>query len=39
MEKYLAAKKINAQKTGKGTYVVIKDPGNGTPAEDGNGSL
>ena len=35
MEKYLAAKKIPAQKTGKGTYVLIKDPGNGPAAQDG----
>jgi FKBP-type peptidyl-prolyl cis-trans isomerase FkpA len=32
MESYLAKKNINAQKTGKGTYVVIKDPGNGPAA-------
>jgi len=35
MEKYLASKKINAQKTGKGTYVYIKDPGNGAAAAAG----
>jgi len=35
MEDYLAAKKITAQKTGFGTYVVIKDPGNGPPALPG----
>ena len=35
MEAYLAAKKITAQKTGLGTYVVIKDPGTGAPALPG----
>jgi FKBP-type peptidyl-prolyl cis-trans isomerase FkpA len=35
MEKYLAAKKITALKTGKGTFVVIKDPGNGPAAQPG----
>jgi len=35
MEAYLAAKKITAQKTGLGTYVVIKDPGNGPAALPG----
>lgn len=32
MDEYLASKKINAQKTGKGTYVLVKDPGTGKPA-------
>jgi FKBP-type peptidyl-prolyl cis-trans isomerase len=32
MDAYLSANKINAQKTGKGTYVVIKEEGTGTPA-------
>jgi FKBP-type peptidyl-prolyl cis-trans isomerase len=35
METYLAAKKIKAQKTGMGTYVVINDPGNGPAVEVG----
>lgn len=32
MEAYLAAKKINAQRTGKGTYVRIDEKGNGPAA-------
>lgn len=32
MESWLAAKKINAQKTGKGTFVVIQEPGTGPAA-------
>ncbi|MBL7745511.1 MAG: FKBP-type peptidyl-prolyl cis-trans isomerase [Chitinophagaceae bacterium] len=32
MDAYLAAKKINAQKTGKGTYVTIKEQGTGAQA-------
>jgi FKBP-type peptidyl-prolyl cis-trans isomerase FkpA len=35
MESYLAAKKINAQKTGKGTYVQILQQGTGPAAADG----
>jgi FKBP-type peptidyl-prolyl cis-trans isomerase len=35
MEKYLADKKINAQKAGKGTYVYIKEKGNGPAAAAG----
>jgi FKBP-type peptidyl-prolyl cis-trans isomerase len=34
MEAWLAAKKINAQKTGKGTYVVIQEQGTGPQAEN-----
>ncbi len=33
MEKYLADRKINAQKTGKGTFVEIKEQGSGPQAE------
>jgi FKBP-type peptidyl-prolyl cis-trans isomerase FkpA len=36
MEAYLASKKINAQKTGKGTYVVIETPGTGPAPEAGD---
>ncbi len=35
METWLASKKINAQKTGKGTYVVIQQQGTGPAAELG----
>jgi len=35
METYLAAKKINAQKTGNGVFVVIKQQGDGPAAETG----
>jgi FKBP-type peptidyl-prolyl cis-trans isomerase len=35
MERWLAAKKINAQKTGKGTYVFIQQQGTGPAAEPG----
>lgn len=35
MQTYLAAKKINAQKTGKGTYVEIKEQGSGVQAQTG----
>jgi FKBP-type peptidyl-prolyl cis-trans isomerase len=35
MEAYLAEKKINAQKTGKGTYVEIKEQGSGAQAQAG----
>jgi len=35
METYLAAKKINAQKTGNGVFVVIKQQGNGPAADSG----
>ncbi len=35
MEAYLAKNNITAQKTGKGTYVVIKDPGTGLQADSG----
>jgi FKBP-type peptidyl-prolyl cis-trans isomerase len=35
MEDWLGAKKIKAQKTGKGTYVVIQQPGTGPAAELG----
>jgi FKBP-type peptidyl-prolyl cis-trans isomerase len=35
MERWLAAKKIKAQKTGKGTYVVIQQQGTGPAAELG----
>ncbi|HEY6505898.1 MAG TPA: FKBP-type peptidyl-prolyl cis-trans isomerase [Chitinophagaceae bacterium] len=34
LESWLAAKKINAQKTGKGTYVVINEQGTGPAAEN-----
>ncbi|HEY1871256.1 MAG TPA: FKBP-type peptidyl-prolyl cis-trans isomerase, partial [Chitinophagaceae bacterium] len=36
MESYLSSKKIAAQKTGKGTYVVIKQQGTGIPLKDGD---
>src|SRR4030095_8961240 len=35
MESWLAANKIKAQKTGKGTYVVIQEQGTGPAAELG----
>jgi FKBP-type peptidyl-prolyl cis-trans isomerase FkpA len=35
MESWLAKNNITAQKTGKGTYVVIKDPGTGMQADSG----
>lgn len=35
MESYLADKKINAQKTGKGTFVEIKSQGTGAQADSG----
>jgi FKBP-type peptidyl-prolyl cis-trans isomerase FkpA len=35
METYLAGKKINAQKTGKGTYVYIQQQGTGPIADSG----
>jgi FKBP-type peptidyl-prolyl cis-trans isomerase len=35
MQDYLAKKNINAQKTGKGTYVAIQNPGDGPAAEPG----
>ena len=35
MESYLAAKKINAQRTNDGTFVVVKEKGTGEPADDG----
>lgn len=35
MEAYLASKKINAQKTGKGTYVYIQQQGTGSAAAPG----
>jgi FKBP-type peptidyl-prolyl cis-trans isomerase FkpA len=35
MESWLAGKNIQAQKTGLGTYVVVKDPGTGMAAEEG----
>ncbi len=35
MESFLAAKKINAQKTNDGTFVIVKEKGNGAPATDG----
>jgi len=35
MEKWLADKKIAAQKTGRGTFVEIKDPGTGITADSG----
>ena len=34
MESYLASKKITAQKTGKGTFVVIKEQGTGASVND-----
>jgi FKBP-type peptidyl-prolyl cis-trans isomerase len=36
MESYLASKKISAQKTGKGTFVVVKQPGEGAPINQGD---
>ena len=36
MESYLAAKKINAQQTGKGTFVAIKEQGTGISVNDGD---
>jgi len=36
MQSYLASKKINAQKTGKGTFVVVKEQGSGANASDGD---
>lgn len=36
MESYLASKKISAQKTGKGTFVVIKQQGDGMPLNTGD---
>jgi FKBP-type peptidyl-prolyl cis-trans isomerase FkpA len=35
IETMLASKKINAQKTGKGTYVYIQEKGTGTPTASG----
>jgi len=35
METWLAGKKINAQRTGTGTYVVVKDPGTGMQVDSG----
>ena len=35
MEAWLAAKKINAKRTGKGTFVLIQDAGSGAPAQAG----
>lgn len=35
MVAWLAANKINAVKTGRGTYVVVKDPGTGMQADSG----
>jgi FKBP-type peptidyl-prolyl cis-trans isomerase FkpA len=35
METYLAAKKITAQKTEEGTFVVVKEKGTGEPVVDG----
>lgn len=35
LEAWLAGKKINAQKTGMGTYVVVQDPGTGDQADSG----
>lgn len=35
MQTYLAAKKIKAQKTDAGTFVVVKEKGNGVPVIDG----
>jgi FKBP-type peptidyl-prolyl cis-trans isomerase FkpA len=35
METWLAKNNITAQKTGKGTYVVVKDPGTGMQADSG----
>jgi FKBP-type peptidyl-prolyl cis-trans isomerase len=36
MEDYLASKKISAQKTGKGTFVFVKQAGDGLPINDGD---
>ena len=36
METYLASRKISAQKTGKGTFVLIKEPGSGVQANQGD---
>jgi FKBP-type peptidyl-prolyl cis-trans isomerase len=36
MENYLSSKKIPAQKTGKGTFVLVKDQGNGIAAGQGD---
>jgi FKBP-type peptidyl-prolyl cis-trans isomerase len=36
MQDYLASKKINAQKTGKGTFVQVKQQGTGSNANDGD---
>jgi FKBP-type peptidyl-prolyl cis-trans isomerase len=36
MQKYLAGKKINAQKTPSGTFVEIKNPGTGNLIDSGN---
>jgi FKBP-type peptidyl-prolyl cis-trans isomerase FkpA len=35
IESYLAKKNIKAQKTGKGTFVEIKNPGSGAPIDSG----
>ncbi len=35
MEDWLKSKNINAQKTGKGTYVIVTDPGTGLQADTG----
>ena len=35
MESYLAKNNIKAQRTGKGTYIEIKDPGTGVAADSG----
>jgi FKBP-type peptidyl-prolyl cis-trans isomerase len=36
MESYLASKKISAQKTGKGTFVIVKEQGSGAPINQGD---
>jgi len=36
MKSYLASKKIPAEKTGKGTFVFVKEQGNGPSANDGD---
>lgn len=36
MQSYLASKKITAQQTGKGTFVVVKEQGTGAPLNDGD---
>jgi len=36
MENYLSSKKIAAHKTGKGTFVLVKEQGNGIPAVQGD---